>query len=168
MISHVLTISHVLNNFRSSDVLYDVTPYGSNVVYISLYSLLCPCTTYMAFSIWGLSTFTGVTPTHSCGNIFEWGQTLIECTYLLVRMTPMIWSLNFLNRFPWSGLVIKYPVISFVGNHSAVTSFLFIKSVTRNNCMFMFSVLLLSETLLFFSISMELWFYWQTMLSVTL
>ena len=36
-------------------------------------------------------------------------------------MTPMIRSLNLLNRFPWSGLVIKYPVIPFVGHYSTLT-----------------------------------------------
>ena len=47
--------------FRSSDLLYGVALYGSNAAYISLYGVLCPCTTYMAFCIWYLSTVPGVT-----------------------------------------------------------------------------------------------------------
>ena len=50
--------------------------------------------TYMAFSTWYLSTVPGVTPTHSCGQISEWDQTLIEYTYFLFGMTPMIMYLN--------------------------------------------------------------------------
>ena len=91
----------------------------------------------MVFSTWNLSKAPGVNPTHSRGHIYEWDQTLIEYTYFLVGMTPMIRSLNVLNRFPWSGLVIKYPVIPFVGHHYIVTSFLFIQFVTENNRMFM-------------------------------
>ena len=65
IISHVLMISHVLTEFRSSNLLHDVTPCGSNSIYLSLYSLIWPCTTYKAFSIWNLSTVPGVTPTVS-------------------------------------------------------------------------------------------------------
>ena len=72
-----------------------------------LYGLLYPFTTYMAFSIWNLFTVIGVTSTHSCGNISEWGQTLFEYTNVLVEMNHMIRSLKFLKRFPWSGLVIN-------------------------------------------------------------
>ena len=86
---------------------------------------------------WKLSTVPGVTPIHSCYHISEWGQTSIEYTDLLVRITPMIRSLNFLNRFPWSGLVVKYPAIPFVGHHSIVNSFLFKRYVTNKNCMLM-------------------------------
>ena len=93
--------------------------------------------TYTAFSICKLSTAPGVTPTHFCGHVSEWYQTLIEYTYFLVGMNPMIISLNFLKRLPWSGLVLKYPVITFVGHHSTVTSFLFIRYVTNKNHMFM-------------------------------
>ena len=92
---------------------------------------------YRSFSNWKLSTVTGVTPTHSCGKISEWDQTLIEYTYFLVIMTPMIRSLDFLNIFPWSDLVIKSLVITSVGHHSTVTSFMGIRSVTRKNRMFM-------------------------------
>ena len=99
---------------------------------------------------WNLSTVPGVTPTHSCGHISKWGQTSIEYTYLLVGMTLMIISINFLNRFPWSGLVMKPPVIPFWGHHSTATSFLFIQSVTKKNPMFMCSVILLPEALPFF------------------
>ena len=77
IISHVLRISHVLTYLRSSyipifqysNIPYDVAPYGSNSVYLSLYGLLWPCTNYMAFSLWDLSTVPGVTPTLShCRN----------------------------------------------------------------------------------------------------
>ena len=128
MISHVLTISYVLDCsssdlpiFRSSDIPCYVTPYGSNAVYLSLYVLLWPCTTYTDFSLWNLSKFPGVNPTHSCGNIYEWGQTLIEYTSLLVRMNSTIRSINLLNRFHWSGLVIKSPFIIFVGHQYTLT-----------------------------------------------
>ena len=107
--------------FQYSDLLYHVNPYRSNAVYISLYGLIWNCTTYTTFNILNLSKVPGVTPTHFYGHISEWGQTLIEYTYLLVRITPMIISPNSLNRFPWSGLVIKYPVIPFMGHHSTVT-----------------------------------------------
>ena len=86
---------------------------------------------------WNLSTVPGVTLTNSCGHIYEWGQTFIQYTYLLVGMNPMIRYLNFLNGFPWSGLVIKYHVIPFLGHHSPVNSFLFIQYVTKNNLMLM-------------------------------
>ena len=86
---------------------------------------------------WNLSTVPGVTPTHSCGQISEWGQKIIEYTYLMVVMTPMFISLNFLNRFPWSGLVIKYTAIPFVGHHYTVDSLLFILSVKKNDHMLM-------------------------------
>ena len=32
---------------NSSDIPYDMTPYGSNAVYLTLYVLLWPCTTYV-------------------------------------------------------------------------------------------------------------------------
>ena len=118
--------------------------------YMALYDLY-------GLQYWNLSTVPGVTLTNSCGHIYEWGQTLIEYTYLLFGMTPMIRSLNFLNRFPWSGLVIKSPVTPFVGNHSTVTFFLFTKSATKKNLMLMFLILLLTEALPFFSSSMALW-----------
>ena len=75
---------------------------------------------------WNLSKVSGVTPIHSCGHISEWGQTLIEYTYLLVIMTPIIIFLNLLLRFPCSGLVINFPAILVVGHHSTETYFLFI------------------------------------------
>ena len=106
------------------------------------------------FQSWNLSKVPCVTPRHSCSKISEWGQTLIEYTYLLFGMTPMIRSLNFLNRFPWSGLVIKSTIIPFVGHHYTVTSFLFIRSATKNNSMFMWLVLFIPESLPFLSISM--------------
>ena len=71
MISHILTISHVLTDFlysdlpifRSSNLPYDVTPYVSNAVYLSLHGLLWTCTISTAFIIWNLSTIPDVTPT---------------------------------------------------------------------------------------------------------
>ena len=60
-----LTHTYGLSILRSSDLIYDVDPYGSNSVYLSLYIILWPCTTYMAFHFWNLSTFLGVTPTVS-------------------------------------------------------------------------------------------------------
>ena len=83
-------------------------------------------TTYTAFSLWNLSIFPGVTTTHSCDHIFEWDKILIEHTYLLVGIIPMIISLNLLNRFPLSGLDKKSTVIPIVEHHYTVTSFLFL------------------------------------------
>ena len=123
--------------------------------------------TYTAFSVWNLSTVPGVTPTHSCVHISEWDQILIEYTYLMVVMTPMIRSLNFLNRFPWSGLVIISPVIPSLGHHSIFTYFLFIQSVTEKNRMFMCLVFLIPEDQPFLSISMSAWLSWQIMFTVT-
>ena len=59
--------------FWSSNLPYDVAPYVSNAIYLSLYGLLWPCTTYMTFCLWNLSTITGVTPTVSnyYNNIYQ-------------------------------------------------------------------------------------------------
>ena len=72
IISHVLYLqSHSylwtsdLPIFQYSDFPYDLVPYLSNAVYLSLYGLLWLCTTYMTFCIWNLSTVPSVTPTVS-------------------------------------------------------------------------------------------------------
>ena len=52
---------------------------------------------------------------------------------VLIGMTPMISSPNFINIIPCIGLVMKYPIISFVGHHSTFNSFLLIRSVMKNN-----------------------------------
>ena len=119
MISDVLAISHVITDFRYSNLpIFCVTwTHTYPMPYIFTYTAF---TNYTAFSICNLSTVPGVTPTHSCGHISEWDLTLIEYTYFLVRMTSMIRSLNFLNRFPWSCLVIKSPVTPFMGHNSTV------------------------------------------------
>ena len=48
MISHVckdfLTLLYII--IKSSDFLYDVTPCGSNFIYLNLYGILFPCTNY--------------------------------------------------------------------------------------------------------------------------
>ena len=131
MISHVLVISHILTNFESSDLpIFCVTlPPKYLMPYIFPYTVFTTYmvyTTHTAFSIWNLSTVPGVTITHDFSDISKWYQTLIECTYLLVVLTPLIRSLNSLNRFNWSILVINLPVTPFLGPHSKVTSFLFI------------------------------------------
>ena len=181
IISHILSISHVLTDFLCSNVLmfrsYDVRmlwyselpifcmrwSHTDSMPYIftnTAFTTYTAYTTYTAFNIWNLSTVIGVTPKHFCGYISEWDQTLIEYTYLLVRMTPMIIPLNLLKRFPWSGLVIKSPGIPFVGHHYTVTSFLFIRYLKKKNRMFMCLVILLPESLPFFSSSMALWLYY--------
>ena len=59
IISHVLAISHVLTDFRShtylrtSDLPCDVTQYGSNAVYLSLYSLY---DLYGLYNLYGLQS----------------------------------------------------------------------------------------------------------------
>ena len=116
--------------------------------------------TYTAFSLCNVYTVTGVTPTHSCGHISEWYKKLIEYTYFLVGTNLMIRYLNFLNRFPWSGLVIKSTFILFVGHQSTVTDTLCIISVTKNNSMFICLILLLPEDLTSFSRIMVLSLYW--------
>ena len=127
-----------------------IFPYAAFATYMAY-------TTYTSFILWNLSRVTCVNLAHSYGHISKWDQTLMEYTYFLVKMTPMIRSLNLLNRFPWSALVIKYPVIPFLGHHSTVTSFLFLRYVTKKNRMFMCLVLLLPKALPFFSSSMALW-----------
>ena len=164
IISHVLAISHALTDFqshtylRTSDIPCDVTPYGSNAVYLTIQPYM-DLYDLCGLQSWNLSTVPGVTPTHSCGHISEWGQNLMSYTYFLVRITPMIRCLNFLNRFPWSALVIKSLIIQFLGHHSTVAFFLFILSVTKKNRIFVCLVIFLPEVLLLFSSSMSLWFY---------
>ena len=50
---------------QSSNLPYDLVPYGSNALYFSLCGLLYPCTTYMDFFLWNLPTVLGVIPTVS-------------------------------------------------------------------------------------------------------
>ena len=57
--------SYNLTILQSYNIPCDVIPYGSNVVYLFLYRLLWPCTTYTAFIICNLSTVPGVTPTNT-------------------------------------------------------------------------------------------------------
>ena len=109
---------------------------------------------------WNLFTVTGIAIAHSCVHIFEWVQILIEYTYLLVGMAPMVLSLNFLNRFPWSGLVIKSLKFPVVGHHSTVTYLLFIIIVTDENSTLMLFILLLPEALPYLKSSIDLWSYW--------
>ena len=51
MHSYNLAHTYRLLIFPSSDHSYDVTPYGSNAVYIFLYGILWTCTTYTDFII---------------------------------------------------------------------------------------------------------------------
>ena len=59
MLPHILYIHSITCNYgltctydllvlQSYDLSYDVTPYGSNAICLSLYGLLCTCTTYTA------------------------------------------------------------------------------------------------------------------------
>ena len=93
MLSHILYINNLtctynlthtyeLTIFRSSNIPifqysnlpYDVAPYGSNAVYLSLYGIIWPCTTYTAFRLWNFSIFPCVTPTviNYHNNILVW------------------------------------------------------------------------------------------------
>ena len=159
MYLHTSAITHTcgLSIFRVT------WPHTDRMPYIFPYTAYM---TYPAFSVWNLSTVPSVNPTLSCVQISEWDQAIIEYTSLLVGMNSIIRSLNFLNRFPWSGLVIKSHVFPFVGHHSTVTYFVFIRSVTKKNRMFLLLVILLPEYLPFFSINMALWLSWQIMFTV--
>ena len=71
----------------------------------------------------------------------------------LVGMSPMIRYLKFLKRLTCVGLVMKSPIMSFLGNHSKFNSFLLIRSVMKNKLMLMFLVhFLLYYFTFFFSI----------------
>ena len=88
-LSYICDLTHTYNITRTyrlpilrySDIPYEATPYGSNDVYISLYGLLWPCTTYTAFSTCNLSTVTGVTPTLTPFIIYLWRHHI--CTWLI-------------------------------------------------------------------------------------
>ena len=150
-ITHICGLSMFRVTWPHTDPMPYIFPYTAYTAYTAY-------TTYTAFSFWNLSTVPSVNPTHSCVQISEWDQAIIEYSpFLLVGMNPIIRSLNFLNRFPWSGLVIKFHVVPFVGHHSTVTYFVFIQSVTKKNRMFLWLVILLPEYLPFFSINMDLW-----------
>ena len=165
MLPHLLYIYNVTRTNYLTDT-YRLVIFWSSIwrdpiqIQCRIYFLMWPSMSlYDVYDLqyWNLSTVTGVTPTHSCGQISKWVQTLIDYTYLLVVMTPMIRSINFLNSFPWSVLVIKYPAIPFVGHHYTSTSLFFILYVTKNNHMLMWLVLLLTKALPFFSVIMALW-----------
>ena len=63
----------------------------------------------------------------------------------------MMRFLNFLNKEPWVGFVMKSPVISAVGHHSTCNSFLLIRSVMKKYRMLMCLVRFVLEALPFFS-----------------
>ena len=76
-------------------------------------------------------------------------------------ITPMIWSLNFRNRYPQSGLVMKYPIISPVGHHTNDTSPCANLLVINKLWMFIFLVRFLLEAFPFFSRRIELLLSWK-------
>ena len=93
IISQVLTNSHILTNFLSSNLPYDVTSYGSNAAYVTLCGLLWPCTTYMDFTIgtgpiqlirpselarYNVSTVSGVTTTCPVRNGSNGGHVNVD------------------------------------------------------------------------------------------
>ena len=78
---------------------------------------------------------------------------------LLIGMTSIISSQNFLNRLPCVGLIMKYHIVSFLGHHSTFNSFLLIRSVMKKKQKLMFLVRLLLYDFPLFSRRMELLFF---------
>ena len=143
---------------NSSYLLYGVTPYVSNFLYIIFYGLLVPCTTQcyilfhskiflylpvrifvLYFLRWCLITNTLMWSLYA--SWFE-GQNihilfvlislyLICLIYFLIGMTPMIMSLNFLKKPTCQGLVMKSLIILFWGRHSTLNTFLMIHSLMK-------------------------------------
>ena len=74
---------------RSSDLLYDGIPYVSNAIYISLYGLIRPCTTYMAFSLWNLFTVPDVTPTRTSLIIYLRHPHICTCLIRVIAIIPI-------------------------------------------------------------------------------
>ena len=76
--------------------------------------------------------------------------------------TFIIWSRNFLNNEPCSGLVKKSAIISPVGQYSTDISLALIRSVTKKYRMLMCRVRLLLDALPLFSNNIALWLSWYT------
>ena len=142
MISYVrtdfLTLPYELLN--SSDLPYDMTRYGSNAIYLTLYGLLWPYTTYTTFYLIPFYNITLLAIVHMfvlylfCGCLIPntrmwslyapWFQGpnihilfflislyLISFISFLIGMTPMIRYLNFLKRLPCVVLVMKSTIM---------------------------------------------------------
>ena len=62
---------------------------------------------------------------------------LFDLFNFFIDITPMIRSLNFLKILPCISLVIKYPIMSFVGHHSIFNSLLLIRLVMKKKRIFM-------------------------------
>ena len=82
-------------------------------------------------------------------------------------ITPIIWSQNFLNRAPWSGLVIKSPIMSPVGHQTTFTLPPLTRLVIKKYRMLMCFVCLLLKAFPFFSIRIVLLLSWYKTLSRT-
>ena len=146
---HIFTmymISRVCTDFltlpqgliKYSDIPYDVTPYGSNAVYLNLYILLWPCMTeyHILFHSTILLQFlvrmfvlfllrVCLIPNTILWSLYDsWFQApniiilfflisiyLISLLYFLIGTTPMIRYLNLLKRLPCVCLVMKYLII---------------------------------------------------------
>ena len=78
----------------------------------------------------------------------------------LIGMIFMIRSLNILNILPCVGLVMKYPIMSFVGHHYTFNSFLMILAVMKNKWMLVCFFLLLLDDFPLFSMRMALLLSW--------
>ena len=85
---------------------------------------------------------------------------LIFLNYFLIGMDPIIRSLKILNRMPCIGLVMKYPIISFLGRYSIFNYFVMIQSVMKNKWMLLYLVKLLLDYLPLFSRIMALLLSW--------
>ena len=66
-------------------------------------------------------------------------------------VTPINWYQDLLNNSLWAGYVMKYTILSAVGNHYRKSSYFSIWSVMKYYLMFMWFVRLLLEDLPFFS-----------------
>ena len=82
-------------------------------------------------------------------------------------VTPINWYRNILNAAPWVDFLMKSLIMSYVGHHSMESSYLSIRSVTKEYLMFMCFVRLLIEAFTLFSKRIALLLYWYTILSKT-
>ena len=81
---------------------------------------------------------------------------------LFIGVTPIIMSLNFSKILTCIGLVVKYPIMSFVGHHSIFNSFIQIKSMIKKELILMCLVRFIHDYFPFFSSIMEILLSWQT------
>ena len=85
--------------------------------------------------------------------------SLISLISFMIGVNNIIRSLNFFNILTCVGLVMKYPIMSFVGHHSIFNSFLLIRTLMKKILLICLVHLLLYYLPFFYSI-MELLLSW--------